>query len=158
LRTKRNLILAAATAALLVVAPVPWLTRGPSPEELLAVKPEGELVSFVDNLSASSTAPPITDADDFEIDFDVDNLNDDSRDSAWRTECDGVGERINLVFDEPIRVTSIGLLPGWALFEDGVDFSSPIAGSSRSSTSSRMARPSRGRSRKGLSSSTCAPT
>jgi len=114
--------LAASAAALLLVALVLWLTRGPSPEELLAVKPEGELVSFVDNLSASSTAPPITDADDFEIDFDVDNLYDDSRDSAWRTEGDGVGERINLVFDEPIRVTSIGLLPGWALFEDGVDF------------------------------------
>jgi len=122
LQTRRNLILAASAAALLLVALVLWLTRGPSPEELLAVKPEGELVSFVDNLSASSTAPPITDADDFEIDFDVDNLYDDSRDSAWRTEGDGVGERINLVFDEPIRVTSIGLLPGWALFEDGVDF------------------------------------
>jgi hypothetical protein len=121
LRNKRNLIVAAAAAAaLLLVALVLLLKRGPSPEELLAVRPEGELVDFVDNLSASSTAPPITDADGFEIDFDVDNLYDESRDSAWRTEGDGVGERINLVFDEPIRVTSLGLLPGWALFENGV--------------------------------------
>lgn len=122
--TRRPLIIAVAAVALVlvVVAVAVWATTGPDPEELLAVEPEGELVSSVDNLSASSTAPLIVDEDDFEIDFVVDNLYDENRDSAWRTAGDGRGERINLLFDEAVRVTSIGLLPGWARFEDGVDF------------------------------------
>lgn len=89
------------------------------------VPPEPELVELVPiaTASASSTAPPARDAGGQPIDYAPSNVADGDPSTAWRTPGDGRGETLTLRWDHPVRVATIGLIPGYDKLDpyDGTD-------------------------------------
>lgn len=63
--------------------------------------------------SASATAPSSVDAGGNSVDYDPGNVIDGRRMTAWRTSGDGRGETLTLQWDRPVRVASVGLIPGY---------------------------------------------
>jgi serine/threonine protein kinase len=65
-------------------------------------------------VTASSTAPSSTDAAGNPVTYVPANVIDGNVQTAWRTPGDGHGQSITLIFDNPIEVVRIGLIPGYA--------------------------------------------
>jgi serine/threonine protein kinase len=63
--------------------------------------------------TSTSTAPPGVDACGDEVPFEVNRVIDGDATTAWRTPGNGVGEEITVVFNEPVRIVRIGLIPGY---------------------------------------------
>jgi serine/threonine protein kinase len=63
---------------------------------------------------ASDTAPSSTDAAGNVVTYVPANMIDGDVGTAWRTPGDGRGESVTLIFDNPISVVRIGLIPGYA--------------------------------------------
>jgi hypothetical protein len=74
-------------------------------------------------VTASITAPPSNDACLNQVPFTADRVSDGDPETAWRTIGDGVGETLTLQFGAPVRVTRVGLIPGYAKVDrcDGTD-------------------------------------
>lgn len=72
---------------------------------------------------AESTAPDGIDAGDNPVSYDADNLVDGRLDTTWRTNGDATGQSLALSFDEPVVLTQIGLVNGYAKVDpyDGTD-------------------------------------
>ncbi|HEX5951212.1 MAG TPA: serine/threonine-protein kinase [Actinomycetota bacterium] len=106
-----------------VVALVAVLMIGRDPE---AAAPDGEpgspspsvssapLIRSGIQVTASSTAPSSTDAAGNVVTYLPANVVDGDVQTAWRTPGDGRGESLTLLFDTPIQVVRIGLIPGYA--------------------------------------------
>ncbi len=73
--------------------------------------------------TASDTAPASTDGAGNPVTYLPGNVIDGDVETAWRTPGDGLGERVTLLFDTPVDLTRIGLIPGYAKTdpETGVD-------------------------------------
>jgi serine/threonine-protein kinase len=65
-------------------------------------------------VTASSTAPSSTDASGNPVTYVPTNVIDGNVQTAWRTPGDGHGQWVTLIFDNPIDVVRIGLIPGYA--------------------------------------------
>lgn len=65
-------------------------------------------------VTASSTAPSSTDAAGNVVTYLPANVLDGDVQTAWRTPGDGRGESLTLLFDTPVHVVRIGLIPGYA--------------------------------------------
>jgi serine/threonine-protein kinase len=63
---------------------------------------------------ASDTAPFSSDAAGNPVTYEPANVIDGNVQTAWRTPGDGHDESITLIFDNPINVVRIGLIPGYA--------------------------------------------
>jgi hypothetical protein len=63
---------------------------------------------------ASHTAESSTDAAGNPVIYVPSNVIDGDVETAWRTPGDGHGESITLIFDNPITMVRIGLIPGYA--------------------------------------------
>ena len=65
-------------------------------------------------MTASNTAPSSTDASGNPVTYVPANVIDGDVQTAWRTPGDGHDEWVTLIFDNPIDVVRIGLIPGYA--------------------------------------------
>jgi hypothetical protein len=65
-------------------------------------------------VTASHTAPSSTDAAGNPVNYVPANVIDGNVQTAWRTPGDGHDESVTLIFDNPINVVRIGLIPGYA--------------------------------------------
>jgi hypothetical protein len=65
-------------------------------------------------VEASATAPPGTDARGAVVSYAATNLVDGDPSTAWRVPGSGQGVVLTLRFAEPVIVTRIGLIPGYA--------------------------------------------
>jgi serine/threonine protein kinase len=107
-------VAAAVTALLLVVAGIVYLgsrDRGPAQGS-----PSGtpQLIREGVQVIATDTAPSSTDAAGNVVTYVPANVIDGDVETAWRTPGDGLGESVTLIFDNPINVVRIGLIPGYA--------------------------------------------
>lgn len=73
--------------------------------------------------SADSSAGPSTDDADRVTYFDPSNLIDNRPDTAWRTPGDASGQSLYFSFASPVRLSSVGLVSGYAKIDpvSGVD-------------------------------------
>lgn len=100
-------------------APVssPSPSPSPSPSEA-APLPPGNLfdgrVGFT--ITATKTADESTDASGNPVSYDAANIADADPGTAWRKPTDGWGDAdyLLITFDEPVRLTEVGLIPGYA--------------------------------------------
>jgi serine/threonine protein kinase len=106
---------AAAMALLLTVGVLAYLgsrdqgpPRGTSPSASPQLMREGVQVI------ASDTAPSSTDAAGNVVTYVPANVIDGDVETAWRTPGDGRGASVTLIFDNPVSVVRIGLIPGYA--------------------------------------------
>lgn len=78
----------------------------------------GPMTSAVDGLQATAratcTADPSTDSAGNRVTFEASNVLDADPDTAWRCEGDATGEELTLTFDEPVTISSLSLIPGYA--------------------------------------------
>jgi hypothetical protein len=65
-------------------------------------------------VTASLTAPASTDAAGHPVTFLPKNVIDGNVETAWRAPGDGHGVTLTLLFDNPVDVVRIGLIPGYA--------------------------------------------
>jgi serine/threonine-protein kinase len=67
--------------------------------------------------TASHTAPAATDAAGNVVTYLPGNVIDGDVQTAWRVAGDGRGERVTLLFDGPVDIARVGLIPGYAKFD-----------------------------------------
>jgi serine/threonine protein kinase/murein DD-endopeptidase MepM/ murein hydrolase activator NlpD len=72
-------------------------------------------------VTASSTAPVGADDAGSAVDYDAANVIDRRPDTAWRTAGDGVGQTLTVQFAAPVRIASVGLIPGYAKVDPAED-------------------------------------
>jgi serine/threonine-protein kinase len=68
-------------------------------------------------VTASHTAPSATDAAGNPVSYLPGNVIDGNVQTAWRVAGNGVGETVTLIFDRPVDIVRIGLIPGYAKFD-----------------------------------------
>jgi serine/threonine protein kinase len=105
-----------ATAIIVAVAGAAILAmrdRGPAPSASSSVAAPSLIREGV-QVTASSTAPSSTDAAGNPVTYVPANVIDGNVQTAWRTPGDGHGQWVTLIFDNPIDVVRIGLIPGYA--------------------------------------------
>ena len=68
-------------------------------------------------VTATHTAPSSTDGSGNVVTYLPKNVIDGDVESAWRAPGNGHGERITLVFDGPVSIVRVGLIPGYAKFD-----------------------------------------
>ncbi|HET9724155.1 MAG TPA: protein kinase [Actinomycetota bacterium] len=86
-------------------------TRSLSPEASASNAP---LIRAGIQVTASSTAPSSTDAAGNVVTYLPANVLDGDVQTAWRTPGDGRGESLTLLFDTPMHVVRVGMIPGYA--------------------------------------------
>ena len=106
-------VVAAAALAAIALS----LDGEPPPPPTASMQPP--LIRTGIHVTATSTAPSSTDSSGNVVTYAPSNLIDGSYDTAWRTRGDGSGEAITLVFDTPIDIVRIGLVPGYAKTDPG---------------------------------------
>jgi serine/threonine-protein kinase len=117
-RRRRTWILGVAAAAIVVaggIAAAIASSDGPPPPDSsspsVATAP---LIRDGVGVTASDTAPASVDGAGNPVTYAPTNVIDGDVQTAWRTLGDGRGERVTLIFDNPIDVERIGLIPGYA--------------------------------------------
>jgi hypothetical protein len=75
------------------------------------------------DVQASTTAPDSEDASGDPVTFVPGNAVDGDPTTAWRVPGDGVGDYLVLIFDRPVHVEEIAMIPGYAKVDpvDGMD-------------------------------------
>lgn len=99
-------------------------TQRPSAPDGPEVPPADPPVLLVPlQTDASRTAEPGVDAAGQEVTYDSDNVVDGRLDTAWRTPGSGLRQTVTLIFEQDVRIQSIGLVPGYAKVDpvDGTD-------------------------------------
>ncbi len=86
--------------------------RGPATSEGPTRTPD--LIREGVQVTASQTAPASTDAAGNVVTYLPANVIDGDVQTAWRTPGDGHRESVTLIFDNPVDVVRIGLIPGYA--------------------------------------------
>jgi serine/threonine-protein kinase len=108
-------VAAVATTLLLVVAGIVYLgsrDRGSGQGSPPGTPPQ--LIREGVQVIATDTAPSSTDAAGNAVTYVPANVIDGDVETAWRTPGDGHGESVTLIFDNPVNVVRIGLIPGYA--------------------------------------------
>jgi serine/threonine-protein kinase len=120
-RTVAVLAAAMLVAAVGVVAIV-TARDGPPPVARPSLDPEDLLRDGIE-ATASGTAPASTDGAGDRVTYVPGNVLDGHVETAWRVPGDGLGERVTLLFDTPVDLSRIGVIPGYAKTdpETGVD-------------------------------------
>jgi serine/threonine protein kinase len=111
------IVAAVAAAAALVIAGsaialMTFTSRGQGPSTASTAPPE--LIRDDVQATASNTAPASHDAAGNVVTYQPSNVIDGDVQTAWRTPGDGRGESVTLLFDNPVDVVRIGLIPGYA--------------------------------------------
>jgi serine/threonine protein kinase len=121
-RTRRSRARALRTAAVVAAAAfviagslfavVALSGRGGEP----SAPPTAESVLIRDGVqvTATDTRPASHDAAGNVVTYQPPNVIDGDVETAWQTPGDGSGESVTLIFDNPVEVTQIGLIPGYA--------------------------------------------
>ncbi len=108
----------AASASALVVAVAGFAfvaLRDPGPTQSSSPSAsQPQLIREGTQVIASHTAPSSTDAAGNPVTYVPANVIDGNVQTAWRTPGDGHDESITLIFDNPINIVRIGLIPGYA--------------------------------------------
>ena len=107
---------AVVTALVVAVAGLAFLGlhgRGPAQSTSPSAAPP-RLIRLGVQATASQTAPSSTDAAGNPVTYVPANVIDGNVQTAWRTPGDGRGQWVTLIFDNPIDVVRIGLIPGYA--------------------------------------------
>ena len=102
----------------------PVETASASPESSPLPEPRPPPVVLIPaRTDATNTAPPGTDASGETVTYESDNLVDGRLDTAWRTPGSGERVEVTLIFEGPVYVESLGLVPGYAKVDpaDGTD-------------------------------------
>jgi hypothetical protein len=73
----------------------------------------------IDNVEATNPAADSTDAAGKPVSFKPEHLIDNNPTTAWRTQGNGAGAKITLRWFQPQTIHKVGLLPGWALIDQG---------------------------------------
>jgi hypothetical protein len=108
-------VAAVVSALVVAVAAVVFVgLRGGAGQSPSPSAPAPRLIREGVQVTASSTAPSSTDAAGNPVTFVPANVIDGMVQTAWRTPGAGHGESITLIFDNPIEVDRIGLIPGYA--------------------------------------------
>ena len=68
-------------------------------------------------VTASNTAPSSTNAAGNPVTYLPSNVIDGDVQTAWRAPGDGHGETLTLLFDGPVDIVRVGLIPGYAKFD-----------------------------------------
>ena len=68
-------------------------------------------------VTASKTAPSSTTAQGEPVTYLPSNVIDGDVQTAWRAPGDGRGDTLTLVFDGPVDIVRVGLIPGYAKFD-----------------------------------------
>jgi len=116
---RRSTSAVAAVVALVIIVAVVGAAflalrdRGPAQSASSSV-PAPPLIREGVQVTASSTAPSSTDAAGNPVTYVPTNVIDGNVQTAWRTPGDGHGQWVTLIFDNPIDVVRIGLIPGYA--------------------------------------------
>ena len=106
---------AVATVLVLVVGGLAYLgLRDRGPAQGPSQGPTPVLIRDGVQVIASDTAPSSTDAAGNVVTYVPANVIDGDVETAWRTPGDGRGESVTLIFDNPISLDRIGLIPGYA--------------------------------------------
>jgi serine/threonine protein kinase len=115
-RSMRIAVIAVAAALLVVVAGLVYLSlrEGGQPTGSSPSGPKPELIREGVQVIATHTAPSSTDAAGNPVTYVPANVIDGDVQTAWRTPGDGRNESVTLIFDNPINVVRIGLIPGYA--------------------------------------------
>jgi hypothetical protein len=105
---------AVATTILVMAAAVAWLGRRPETEPPSTVPVAPRVIRSGVQVVASHTSGSSTDAAGNPVTYVPAHVIDGDVETAWRTAGDGRGETIRLIFDNPVNVVRIGLIPGYA--------------------------------------------
>lgn len=94
-----------------------------SPTTQPTTEPPGEPEDVAGAASASApvTAPPSTDVDGNAVRYEAFNMVDGADDTAWRAPGDAAGTTLTFALAEPTRLSSVGLLNGYAKRDPGYD-------------------------------------
>lgn len=123
-RARSFWIIAAALVAVLVIGLASLVVadrQGPSTgspptgSPTVANAPERILTGV--QVIASHTAPSSEDAAGNVVTYLPGNVIDGDVQTAWRVSGDGHGETLTLLFDDPIEIVRVGLIPGYAKFD-----------------------------------------
>lgn len=108
-------IVAIATAAGIGLAARDHAGAPPSPSPSpSAPAPIPERILEGVQVTASSVAPPRTDAGGNTVTYLPSNVIDGDVGTAWRTPGNGRGETLTLLFDRPVNIVQVGMIPGYA--------------------------------------------
>jgi serine/threonine protein kinase/SH3-like domain-containing protein len=92
--------------------PAPPVTPAVPVSTIAGFGPPGE--QHPAHVTASDTAPPNFDSQQHTITYDASNAVDGQPETTWRVPGDGVGQWLMLAFEQPVRVSDVRLLPGYA--------------------------------------------
>jgi hypothetical protein len=109
-------VAAVATVLVLSVAGFAFvrLTDGGPAESPSSSEPQALLIREGVQVIASDTAPSSTDAAGNRVTYEPANMIDGDVQTAWRAPGDGHDVSVTLIFDNPINLVRIGLIPGYA--------------------------------------------
>lgn len=84
--------------------------------------PVGDATSLIRKVKVPGVAPASTDAQTGEpVTFEADHLNDDDETTCWRVAGDASGDTMTITFDEPVQVSEVGMVNGYAKSYPGYD-------------------------------------
>jgi hypothetical protein len=108
-------VAAVTTTLVLVVAGLLYLrSRDRGPAQVSPSGPSPQLIRGGVQVIATDTAASSTDAAGNVVTYVPANVIDGDVETAWRTPGDGHGVSVTLIFDNPINIVRIGLIPGYA--------------------------------------------
>ena len=102
------------TALVAVVAGIAFFGLRDKPAQSSPLASPPVLIRNGVQVTASHTAPSSTDAAGNPVTYVPANVIDGNVQTAWRAPGGGHGESVTLIFDNPISVVRIGLIPGYA--------------------------------------------
>lgn len=79
------------------------------------------LLDGLAQVEASATGRPGADVAGDPVAYDAANVLDGDPSTAWRIEGDGTGTTLTFTFDEPVAITSVGMINGYAKTDRGAD-------------------------------------
>lgn len=94
----------------------------PAPESSEEAGPVGDATTLISRIEVPGTAPASTDAQTGEpVTFEAAHLNDDDETTCWRVAGDASGTSVTLTFAEPVQVSEVGMVNGYAKSYPGYD-------------------------------------
>lgn len=125
------------------------VNTGPAEEPLATTDCDAVSKLSPESVAATSTAAPGIDAGGNPIDYEAENTVDGQSATAWRTEGNGIGQEILILFSSPVHICRLGIIPGYSKIDpydntdrfkenrviEVVEYESPECGNTRQSFS-----------------------